>query len=43
MRVLVTGATGQVGYELLRLAPKGVTVAGFGSSELDITDATGCS
>lgn len=38
MRVLVTGATGQVGHELLRLAPKGFTVAGFGSAELDITD-----
>lgn len=39
MHVLVTGATGQVGYELLRLVPKGFTVAGFGSAELDITDA----
>lgn len=39
MHVLVTGATGQVGYELLRLAPEGFTVAGFGSVELDITDA----
>lgn len=38
MHVLVTGATGQVGYELLRLVPKGFTVAGFGSAELDITD-----
>ena len=38
MHVLVTGATGQVGYELLRLVPEGFTVAGFGSAELDITD-----
>lgn len=39
MHVLVTGATGQVGYELMRLVPAGFTVAGFGSAELDITDA----
>ncbi|MWJ27642.1 dTDP-4-dehydrorhamnose reductase [Halomonas sp. ZH2S] len=39
MHVLVTGATGQVGYELLRLAPEDFTVAGFGSAQLDITDA----
>ncbi|GEN29692.1 NAD(P)-dependent oxidoreductase [Halovibrio variabilis] len=39
MHVLVTGATGQVGYELMRLVPEGFTVAGFGSAELDITDA----
>ncbi len=39
MHVLVTGATGQVGYELMRLVPKSFTVAGFGSAELDITDA----
>src|SRR5262245_58226570 len=36
MRVLVTGARGQVGYELLRRAPVGFVVTGLGSSELDI-------
>ncbi|MCY1493007.1 dTDP-4-dehydrorhamnose reductase [compost metagenome] len=37
MRVLVTGARGQVGYELLRRAPGGFLVTGLGSSELDIS------
>lgn len=40
MRVLVTGARGQVGYELLRLAPEGFEVIGLGSVELDIADAS---
>lgn len=39
MRVLVTGAQGQVGYELLQRAPAGFTVFGFGSKELDIRNA----
>ncbi|MGO4001958.1 dTDP-4-dehydrorhamnose reductase [Pseudomonas fluorescens] len=39
MRVLVTGAHGQVGYELLRRAPAGFTVLGYGSQELDVCDA----
>ena len=39
MRVLVTGARGQVGHELLRLAPQGFEVIGLGSAELDISDA----
>ncbi|MNO44330.1 dTDP-4-dehydrorhamnose reductase [compost metagenome] len=38
MRVLVTGARGQVGFELLRRAPAGFVVTGVGSSELDITN-----
>lgn len=39
MRVLITGASGQVGYELLNLAPEGFDVTGMSSAELDITDA----
>ena len=39
MRVLITGASGQVGYELLNLAPAGFDVTGMSSAELDITDA----
>ena len=38
MRVLITGSRGQVGYELLRLAPPGVKAVGMNSAELDITD-----
>ncbi|WVM92879.1 dTDP-4-dehydrorhamnose reductase [Halopseudomonas pachastrellae] len=38
MRVLVTGAKGQVGHELLRTAPHSFEVHGFDSSQLDITD-----
>lgn len=37
-KVLVTGAKGQVGTELLKLAPAGLEVIGFNSSDLDITD-----
>ena len=40
MRVLITGARGQVGYELLRLAPQGFDAVGLGSAELDIADAS---
>lgn len=39
MKVLVTGAHGQVGYELLRRAPAGFTVFGYGSQELDVCNA----
>ena len=38
MRVLVTGAHGQVGRELLYRAPSGFRVTGYGSGELDISD-----
>lgn len=40
MRVLITGARGQVGHELLRLAPEGFDAVGLGSIELDIADAS---
>ncbi|KPU52888.1 dTDP-4-dehydrorhamnose reductase [Pseudomonas fluorescens] len=39
MRVLITGAQGQVGHELMRLAPQGYEIVGMGSAELDISDA----
>lgn len=39
MRVLITGAQGQVGQELMRSAPQGWQVDGRGSNELDISDA----
>lgn len=37
-KVLVTGAKGQVGSELIKLVPTDFTVIGLGSAELDITD-----
>ena len=40
MRVLITGAQGQVGQELMRSAPPLWDVHGLGSSELDISDAS---
>ena len=39
MRVLITGAHGQVGHELMRLVPAGFEATGMGSTELDIADA----
>lgn len=39
MRVIVTGAQGQVGRELLLRAPSGFNVIGYGSGELDISDS----
>lgn len=38
MRVLVTGAQGQVGYELLKRAPAGFSVFGYGSQNLDVSN-----
>lgn len=38
-RILVTGAHGQVGRELMRLTPNKLEVSGLGSTELDICDA----
>lgn len=37
-KVLITGAKGQVGSELVKLAPKEFTVIGLGSEQLDITN-----
>jgi dTDP-4-dehydrorhamnose reductase len=39
MRVLITGAHGQVGHELLRCAPAGFEAVGLGSAEMDIANA----
>lgn len=39
MRVLVSGARGQVGHELMRHVPEGFEAIGLGSGELDIADA----
>lgn len=40
LKILVTGANGQVGWELMRRAERfGVTAIGMTSTELDITDA----
>ena len=38
MKVVITGAKGQVGYELMESAPADLEVFGFDSSTLDITD-----
>jgi len=39
MRVLITGAQGQVGQELMRSAPPSWEVHGLGSNDLDISDS----
>lgn len=39
VKVLITGAAGQVGSELVKLAPVGFEVVGYKSNELDITNA----
>lgn len=38
MKVLITGATGQLGWELQRAVPQGVRMVALGSVALDITD-----
>ena len=38
VKVLIAGAAGQVGSELVKLAPAGFVVVGYNSSELDITN-----
>ncbi len=38
MKILLTGANGQLGWELQRTAPASIEIAAFGSRELDITD-----
>ena len=39
MKVLITGKTGQLGYELQQTTPEGVEVFAYGSAELDISNA----
>jgi len=39
VKVLITGSAGQVGSELVKLAPADFEVVGYNSSELDITNA----
>lgn len=39
MKVLITGASGQLGWELRRAAPQDAAVAAFSRQELDIADA----
>ncbi len=41
MRILVTGAEGQLGRELLHTAPTSHEVTAYGRAELDITDVDG--
>lgn len=41
LNVLITGAKGQVGAELIKTAPTDFTVIGLGSEQLDITDQQG--
>lgn len=38
MKVLITGAKGQLGWELQRCQPEGVKVSAFSSAEVDICD-----
>lgn len=41
MKILITGAKGQLGIELLRSLPQGWHATGIDRAELDITDAAG--
>ena len=38
MKILLTGAHGQLGWELQRTVPPGVEIVAFGSGHLDVTD-----
>ncbi len=38
MKILLTGAHGQLGWELQRTVPAGVEIVAFGSGHLDVTD-----
>ena len=38
MKVLITGAGGQVGWELQQTRPEGIKIIALHRSELDITD-----
>lgn len=40
MKILLTGADGQLGWELQRARPKNIKVIALGRQELDITDST---
>ena len=42
MRVVVTGATGQLGQALIASAPPGICVVPLGREQLDLADATAC-
>ena len=39
MKVLITGAVGQLGRELVQTAPSAIEVVGYSRAELDITDS----
>lgn len=39
MRIFISGDRGLLGHELMRLAPQGFETVGFGSTDLDISNA----